>query len=425
MQKSTIEGALVVRLSIYNLIIVLLIGFSLHAYSVGLVLGSFVIMVVLIALGYAGNAHYKSVVSPYSAVLQHLDALFNEDYLLRASKSYEQGIVADIHSRLFNLSEAMQAKKGIYDKSIYLMYSLIEQLDTPILILNQRSQLIRANPAFSKFYGQPWYLLKKYTATRLGLVKSEKNWAFTDIEKNSNWEIRQSDFRSDDDIYELLVLIDLQTTIRKTQQESWQKIIRVLSHEINNSLTPIQSLAQSISENEQISEPGKKVLNIIYERSVSLQKFINRYDECSKPQAPNFQLLSSMALFEHIAPLFKQQQLILCGDPVIIWADPILMEQVLINLIKNAFEASDADSPVSLSFSQSNDEFVIKITDNGHSIQNLENIMTPFYTTKPNGQGLGLDLCRNLVESQNGQIRLQNRQNTKGAEAIITMPRPL
>ena len=229
MQKRTMERALVARLYIYNLIIVILLGFLLHAYSVGLVLSVFVVMVALLALGYAGYAHYKIILSPYSGVLQHLDALFNEDYRLRARKSYARGIVADIHTRLFDLSESMQAKKGIYDKNIYLMYSLIEQLDTPILMLNQRGQLIRANPAFSKFYGQPWYLLKKYTATRLGLVKNEQRWTFSDIEKNNRWQIRQSDFRSNDDIYELLVLVDLQVTIRKTQQESWQKIIHPIS----------------------------------------------------------------------------------------------------------------------------------------------------------------------------------------------------
>ena len=100
----------------------------------------------------------------------------------------------------------------------------------------------------------------------------------------------------------------------------------------------------------------------------------------------------------------------------------MLIEQVLINLIKNAFEACNDNPQVSVDCSLSGNKVIIKIIDNGHGIQNPDNIMTPFYTTKANGQGLGLDICRNLIESHKGRLVLQKRKSAQGTEAIITLP---
>ena len=427
MFSTSMERFLLRQLAVVNLIIIVLLISLLWALSISLLLSSFVLLLTLILLGYLSHSHYQTVMSSYTTVYHHLDAIVNDDYKIRAHQTYQQGTVAQIQCKLKELSEFLHAKKNIYDKSIYLMYSLIEQLDTPVLMLNQRGQLIRANDAFSRFYGQSWHLLRKYNATQLGLLKKEKLWQLSDNDKNSRWEIRQSYFRTEDEIYELLVMIDLEATIRKTQQESWQKIIRVLSHEINNSLTPIQSLAQSISDNEPVSTSGKKVLNIIYERSMSLQKFINEYVKCSKPQQPQYKKISIDTMFNNIAPLFindkqNRENLRLTGTTLELWVDPMLIEQVLINLIKNAFEACNDNPQVSVDCSLSGNKVIIKIIDNGHGIQNPDNIMTPFYTTKANGQGLGLDICRNLIESHKGRLVLQKRKSAQGTEAIITLP---
>ncbi|OHU96927.1 sensor histidine kinase [Pseudoalteromonas byunsanensis] len=387
-----------------------------------LVLSILMMLPFTMLFSYVAMVQYSRLLGFYIGINGHLDAIINGDHRRRVRRRFEHGLGFDIQDKLINLSKEIHLAHTRYDQSKLIIYDLLEELDLPMLILNEKSQLIRANGAFSNFTGYAWQLQQKKLADRFGLHRVGETWEFTDFDINKRWLIRHSKLYHDGKAHELLIFIDQHSTIRKTQTEAWQKLIRVIKHEIGNSLTPIQSLSLSLSENEPLTPGGQKILSIIHKRAVGLQSFINAYVQCSKRPEPNYRLTSIKNVYQRIKVLFPEGKLVLDGDLIEFVSDPALLEQTLINLIKNAFEASEAEQLVVLRcFTKSNQVF-IEVADRGCGIQNLENIQTPFYSTKENGQGLGLELCRSLIESQQGELHIKNRKNEKGAIARITLP---
>ncbi|WP_125561127.1 sensor histidine kinase [Pseudoalteromonas rubra] len=375
-----------------------------------------------ILFGYLAMAQYNRLLGFYIGINGHLDALINGDHRRRVRQRFQNGVGLDIQDKLAELSKEIHLAHTRYDQSKLIIYDLLEELDLPMLILNDKSQLIRANGAFSNFSGYAWQLQKKKLADRFGLHQVEGVWEFVDADINRRWQIRHSKLYHDGTALELLIFIDQQSTIRKTQAEAWQKLIRVIKHEVGNSLTPIQSLSLSLIDNEALTPEGEKILHIIHNRAVGLLSFINAYVHCSKRPEPNYQITSIESIYQRVKLLFPEGKLELHCDPIEFVSDPDLLEQTLINLIKNAFEASEPGQSVVLNcFTKSNQVF-IEVIDRGCGIQNLDNIQTPFYSTKENGQGLGLELCRSLVESQQGELHVKNRKNEKGAIARIVLP---
>ncbi|MCJ8271368.1 MAG: sensor histidine kinase, partial [Psychrosphaera sp.] len=194
-----------------------------------------------------------TVLTAFDRANLHLDAIVQENYNQHAKPNFKQGKVADFHQQLIHLSQQLQAKKSNYDQHVFLVYQLIEQLDSPILVFNAKQQLSFANDAFYHLFGQHWQLFRHGSPELLGLSntyqnspqqeKSKPAWQFEDAEKNNRWQIRQSEFIDAGQTYQLLVFIDIESALRENQLNAWQQIIRVLSHEIRNSLTPVSSLA--------------------------------------------------------------------------------------------------------------------------------------------------------------------------------------
>jgi len=223
--------------------------------------------------------------------------------------------------------------------------------------------------------------------------------------------------------------------LRKNQQDSWQQIIRVMSHEIRNSLTPIKSLAQSLVALPNQEERSKQALNVIVERSLALQEFINRYGDITQKINIQHSWIESGPFINDLLLIFPEQifeSKIKCQQ---IWADPTLLKQVVINLIKNAIEAHKSDEVISLNIysNHMNNEVIIEIIDCGQGISNPENLFVPFYTTKKNGHGIGLGLCKNIIEQHQGRLSLTNntdelshaKKEIGGATAKISLPKPV
>jgi nitrogen fixation/metabolism regulation signal transduction histidine kinase len=209
------------------------------------------------------------------------------------------------------------------------------------------------------------------------------------------------------------------------QQKSWQQIIRVLSHEIRNSLTPIKSLAQTLVSQELEETKTKQALQVMVDRSTSLQEFVNRYADITKNISINKSWFNTAEFIKTITVLFPQSTFSIESKVDKVWGDIVLLKQVLINLIKNSVEANIQNSnprisiTISTQLNRNQKSVVIEVTDNGQGISNIDNLFVPFYTTKNQGQGIGLSLSKNIIEQHDGRLTLVNNIDKQGATAKI------
>ncbi len=363
----------------------------------------------------------RRVLMTFDRAARHLEAINQEDYNQWAKSIFSQGKVAAFHQQLVSLSFVLREKKSRYDQHVFLVYQLIEQLETPMLAFNAKQQLTFGNAAFADLYHQPWQMCQSVSPAFLGLEWLEGGWQFTDKNRNRQWQIRQSEFIEAGESYQLLVFINIESALRKSQLDAWQQIIRVLSHEIRNSLTPVSSLAESLATRAG-NERDKMALEVITGRCQHLQDFVSRYASLSKKLDLTAQWIVLSSVIKRVSGLFKGFTIEAELSDVKIWADVTFIEQVFINLIKNANEANATE--VQLSVSEVNQQSVIKVVDDGDGFANLDNLFIPLYTTKPQGQGIGLSFCRNIIEQHEGTFELSNNQQ-RGVTVTIQLPLPL
>jgi len=355
-----------------------------------------------------------------------LEAVRHEDYSMRAHPKFNTGAFKTLSDEVNLMADDLRIRKLHYDQQAVLVLNLIEQLATPIAVFDQNGRLNHANDAFSIWYGKPWRQAKLVSAQTLGLMfeqtKEKTFWRVKDQDIATQWQLRHSEFSMQSESYQLVVLTNVEKIVNDTEQLAWHKMTRVLSHEINNSLSPIKSLAQSLVDvfaQQSNGQPAIEALEVIASRSDNLMQFVNRYASLNQKFEINIEQITLSELLTTITALFEHAIEIENCD-IQINADPVLLEQVLINLIKNAVEASPKDSPVKISAVQDNLANKIMIEDLGSGIANPDNLFVPFYTTKEEGKGIGLALSRNMVEQQGGRLTLQNKKNSNGALAVVS-----
>jgi len=364
---------------------------------------------------------YKRILIAFKRASMHLEAVSNDDYCQYAKPAFNAGLVIEFHHDLENLSSHLQLLKSRYDQHIFLVYRLIEQLDSPILVFNQHPQLTYANASFNELFPQPWQIYRHASPGLLGLVFVHNHWRFKEKQRDSKWQIRYSEFIDQGQTHQLMVFVNIESALRQSQLSAWQQLTRVLGHEIHNSLTPVSALAQGLCLKAE-GDREKQALTVITERCQHLQDFVSRYASITKPFHLNYQILSVTHIAERIKGLLKDIQLEVELNTERFWADPAFIEQVLLNVIKNAAEASEAGEKIKLIFSESANMSLIEVVDSGHGFANLDNLFVPLYSTKQNGQGIGLSFCRNIIEHHKGTIDLVNNTNAPGVTVSIALP---
>jgi two-component system nitrogen regulation sensor histidine kinase NtrY len=365
---------------------------------------------------------YRRTLIAFKRGSMHLDAVKNDDYCQYAKPAFSSGKVVEFHQDLESLSTHLQLLKSRYDQHIFLVYQLIEQLDSPILVFNQHPQLTYANSAFNELFPQPWQIFRNSSPGLLGLEFVDDHWRFKEKTRDSKWQIRHSEFIEQGKTHHLMVFVNIESALRQSQLSAWQQLIRVLGHEIRNSLTPVSALSQGLSLKAEGARE-KQALNVITERCQHLQDFVSRYASITKPFHLNCQMLVVANIAKRIQGLLKDIQLEVEVKTERFWADPAFIEQVLLNVIKNADEASKPNEKIKLIFSETATTSLIEVVDSGHGFANLDNLFVPLYSTKQNGQGIGLSFCRNIIEHHKGTIALVN--NTKVAGVTVTISLPL
>lgn len=364
---------------------------------------------------------YKRTMVAFKRASLHLDAVRNNDFCQYAKPAFNTGKVIEFHNGLENLSSHLQLLKSRYDQHIFLVYQLIEQLDSPILVFDEQPKLTYANSAFNELFPQPWQIFRNSSPGLLGLEFSDNKWRFKDKQRDGKWQIRHSEFIEQGKNHQLMVFVNIESALRQNQLCAWQQLIRVLGHEIHNSLTPVSALAQGLSA-KAASEREKQALTVITERCQHLQDFVSRYASITKPFHLNCQMISTTNLAKNIQALLKDIHIEVELNAQRIWADPAFIEQVLLNIVKNADEASEPRSKVKVIFSETKRSSLIQVIDSGHGFANLDNLFVPLYSTKQNGQGIGLSFCRNIIEHHKGTIELVNNTSSVGVTVSISLP---
>ena len=416
LKNKTIEGFVLQVLLVTSLLIVALIFLLL--WQSGISFWNLVIIELFVVLLIAWFITYfrKKLLVAFNRALLHIEAVKSEDYNQYAKSEFEQGTSWQLHQALKELSGHLQKNKSRYDQHAFLLYQLIDQLNTPIMVFNKKHKLTYANAAFTTLYDQPWQMYRLASPSLLGLEKTKSGWQLP--RTGQKWQVSESEFIDDGEAHYLLVCTNIDSAVRASQLNAWQQIIRVMGHEIRNSLTPVSSLAESLSS-KMLEPREQQALALISERCHHLQDFINRYASLSQKLNLHKTQVNVPALWQKLTSLNPELTISTQIAVERIEADETFIEQVFINLIKNAKEA-EADF-VKVRVRNKSNRVEISICDNGHGFLNTENLFVPLFTTKPNGQGIGLLFCRNIIEQHQGSIRLANNQE-RGVTVTISLP---
>ena len=367
-------------------------------------------------------------------------ALREGDFSFRARGARRRDPLGDVLSEINGLGHTLQTQRRGALEATALLSAVIKEIDVAIFAFDAAGVLRLVNPAGQALLGQPGERLLGREAASIGLLEcleGEPNRLLSPAafpRAFGRWGMRRTTFREDGRPHQLVVLGDLSRPLREEQLKAWQRLVRVLGHELNNSLAPIKSIAATLGTSmersprppdwEQDMQGG---LGIIASRAESLERFLQGYTRLAKLPPPQSAAFDLPAILRRAAALEHRIEVeVRPGPNVALVADAAQVEQAVINLVKNAVEASlDQRFPqVRISWRISSGAAEVSVEDNGAGIEDTANLFVPFFTTKPEGSGIGLVLCQQIAENHGGSLDLYNRDDRTGCIAILRLPLP-
>jgi nitrogen fixation/metabolism regulation signal transduction histidine kinase len=309
------------------------------------------------------------------------------------------------------------------------------EIDVAVFAFDDADRVRLVNRAGERLLSQSAERLLGRTAEQVGLAEqlvgeSPRTMDVTFPGGAGRWEVRRGTFRQDGRPHTLLVLADVSKTLREEELQAWQRLVRVLSHEINNSLAPIKSITGSLlslidrrPHPPDANDDLKRGLNIIGGRSEALVRFMSAYARLAKLPAPNRAPLDVATWVRRVASLETRLAVsVQAGPPTMLLADGDQLDQLLINLVRNAVDASlETNGRVQIAWTRQNGTVSLTIQDEGPGLANAANLFVPFFTTKPRGSGIGLVLSRQIAEAHGGSLSLENRADRRGCVATLRL----
>jgi two-component system, NtrC family, nitrogen regulation sensor histidine kinase NtrY len=394
----------------------------------------------------------EQTIRPLQTMANVISSLREEDYSFRARNATPEDALGELSLEVNALADMLSGQKVRAVEATALMQRVVDEIDAPLFAFDPASKLILVNPAGEHLLRQSKPRMLGRTATDLSLQPclSADNESLVELNLNDSqarWLLRRSSFRQNGVPHTLVVLSDVSRALREEERRAWQRLIRVLGHELSNSLAPIKSIAGSLSSRVSTTPMDAGVrsdlqrgLEIIEARSASLHRFLEAYRKLAQMPAPVLKDVTLGPLIARAAGLETRIQVHVDPGPnVVFQADPDQLEQMLINLVRNAadavLEASGSEGPeVAAPKPDTSKKVVVRwgadatdvnlaIEDDGPGLMNPANVFTPFYTTKPKGSGVGLVLSRQIAEAHGGSIEIGNRPNGRGCLVKVVLPR--
>ena len=372
----------------------------------------------------------ERVLRPLQTAANLLSALREEDFSVRGRGARSGDPLGELLLEINQLADTLHAQRVGSLEAGALLRRVMDEIEVVVLAFDGKGRAVLANRAAEKLLGVPLSRLLEsggLDAERLRLTEALATESPRVMELNlpgasGRFEVRRSTFRMGGLPHQLLVLADLRRALREEERLAWQRLVRVLGHEINNSLAPIHSISSSLKG--AAPDDVEAGLAVIERRAESLMRFMSAYTRLARLPPPQVGPVDVPAWVNRVAALEKRLPVRVREGPLVtVQADADQLEQLLINLVRNAADAAlETGGGVEVSWNVGARQIEINVADEGPGIASTSNLFVPFFTTKPGGSGIGLALSRQIAEAHQGSLGLENRRDRRGARARLRLP---
>jgi two-component system, NtrC family, nitrogen regulation sensor histidine kinase NtrY len=463
-QRLSFERRLRLFLLLMGLPTVLMVALELHERHVDPSIQWIALPSLIVAWLFVVSLLIEQIVRPLQTLANVIAALREDDYSFRARGGRRNDAMGDLALEINALAGMLQVQRVGAMEAMALVERVMKSMQSPVLAFDPDGRLKLLNAAAERAFN-----LRAQTAdqsltgagaTKPGsgkldlerLLRSEDNdlLSLSGSQQSARWVVKRTSFRLRGIPHTLFVLSDVSEALREEERLAWERLIRVLGHEINNSLTPIKSIAGSLRSllsatisDSQREDDFQRGLEVIEDRAESLNRFLQAYRELMGLPKPKLASVALSSIVKRVAKLETRLAVKVTGtSEVILLADSDQLEQALINLVRNAAEASLSPDAAEVSGTKSakaregrqripcveiaweaiHNEVLITVIDNGPGLSNASNLFVPFYTTKPGGTGIGLVLAQQIALAHSGSVQLVNRTDAQGCRACLRLP---
>jgi len=378
----------------------------------------------------------ERVASPLRTLANLLEAMREGDYSIRGRHSKSGDAMGEVMQQVNAMSATLREQRLGAMEATALLRKVMEEINVAVFAFDSERRLRLVNRAGERMLNEPAVRLLDQSADRLGLAQYLEGEAQRTEQRTfpggtARWGVSRSLFREGGLPHQLVVVTDLTRPLREEELKAWQRLVRVLGHELNNSLTPIKSIAGSLEtilardpRPEDWEVDTRRGLAVIAGRSEALSRFMSAYATLAKLPRPTMLPVEVAELVWRVARLeTRVTPQIVVGPEIVIQADADQLEQLLINVIRNAADASfETGGGVQVGWERQDSRLTVWVRDEGHGLPNTANLFVPFFTTKPSGTGIGLVLSRQIAEAHGGTLTLQNAAEGPGCEARLVLP---
>ena len=391
---------------------------------------------IVVLWAFAASSLRHRIVFPLQTMANLLEAIRESDFSFRARGAHRGDALGETLFEINALADTLRDERLGSLEATALLRTVMAEIDVAVFAFDDGRRLKLVNRAGERLLGRPAEQLMGKTAEAItlsacleGTAPRVLNIAFPG--GTGQWQVRRGGFRQGGLPHTLVVLSDVSVPLRQQERDAWHRLIRVLGHELNNSLAPIKSIAGSLdSIAAQDPMPAdwrddmRRGLGIIASRTDALSRFTSAYTALARLPRPNMRPVDLAPLVERIARLETRKAIhVQEGEAVAVHADPDQIEQLLINLMRNAVDAAlETGGGVRVGWQQNSHRVAVYVEDDGPGLANTSNLFVPFFTTKPQGSGIGLALGRQIAEAHGGTLTLEPRVGARGARATLTLP---